>query len=136
MSKNQTEDFTKPGFDARMEYYKVVREYMVNIAKAQYESNISGWIRLLLGLFALVKGYLKPDDAKKIKEELRSVSIKLDNTKRSYSASNAVVMINVDRQLQNLTEDIYSAAKHMLLPIKDNEDDTFDEDAFTKGSDI
>ena len=42
----------------------------------------------------------------------------------------------IDLKLQEITNDLVAAAKHLLVPIKSKDDEDYDDDSFNRGSDV
>jgi hypothetical protein len=129
--------YTKPGYDARLQYYEVIKKYMINISNAQYYGDFASWIRLLLGMYSLLKGYVDPEKAKDIKDKLIKIRKQhnVTNPDKVISSAHKKTLNNVlDIKLQEITEDIYVCAKHMFLPISEETEEDFDENVFTRES--
>ncbi len=125
------EEFDKPSFDGRLQYYKVMKGYMGGIAEASTGADFDSWFRLIRGLFALVKGFLKPDKAKELKEQMNLVKRNLIVISTNEDAGNLVHYI--DDSLQDLTEDLFEVSKHLMLPMNKDDDADFNLDDLFKG---
>ena len=130
--------FSKPGFDGRLQYYEVLKKYMMGIATASLESDYLAWLRLLNGLFALVKAFV-PNQGKDIKNKLISVKSNFANYNSGVMNDNinrSLVLSTLDDELQEITECLFVSAKHMFLPTSEDGEDEFDMKDFMQGSDL
>lgn len=127
--------YSKPSYDGRLHYHEVVKSYMVAISNASITGDFPAWIRLIRGLWALTHSYINP----KMKPGVKTL---LDDLNRKNLTINMKTMstmeakywdIQLDILLQEITEKLYEATKDLLLPIKDDDDEDFDVDSFTKG---
>lgn len=132
------EQFRKVSFDARIHYYKVVEEYMKSIAKTQAESSLEEWFRLIVGLASIIKPFIQIKDKQQIEtsiDELRK-KIRMRGGNSPYMKGRKVIEYVIDVELQKLTDQVYQASKHMLLPFGETEDEEFDVEAFMKRSGV
>ena len=129
------EKYTKPGFDARIHYYEVLKKYMLNLSIAPLQGDTIDWLQLVNGFFGLVQPYIKPTDAKKTKEELNKIKLQINLMQTMTVNQNKSTVDNYIRNaLQECINNLYKHAKHMLLPIKDEDNDEWSEEDFKRGS--
>jgi len=130
--------YTKPGYDGRLEYFKVLKDYMINIANAQFMGDFAAWLRLLRGMFALVQPYINPVDATKINAMITTIRQQYTtiNSDTIHGCNKKVINGFLDNKLQTLMELLYTSSKHLLLPTQPVDDDEYDFDSFAKGSDL
>lgn len=130
------ESFSKPGFDGRLQYYKVVGGFMKGIAESSIMNDYDRWFNLLNCLFDMVSPFIKkPDDLAK---DIAVVEKKVYGYLGSCSNKNNQHVLNraIESELHVLTRKIYGAAKHMLLPIQEDEDKEYSSEEFFRGSDM
>ena len=69
-NKNSTEDkATKPGYDGRLGYYKVIENNMNQLSQSIMLNDKQTWISTLWSLFFLTRPYIKGSKAKEILKE-------------------------------------------------------------------
>jgi len=130
------DSYSKPGFDGRLHYYKLVGSYMYAIAQHQAIHDYKGWLDNINGLFDLVTPFI-PDN-NKLDEEITKCEKIIDNLGNGCINRSNQLIINrhIEQQLHNLTKSLYKSAKHMLLPISSKTEGTFSEADFLEGSDL
>lgn len=134
--ETKEEGFDKPSYDGRLEYYKVLKAYMLAVAKSSSTEDFSLWLRMLRGMFALVKSFIKESDAVAIKSRFISIKNQLMSMDKSHINAKTMMARKIDDELQDVTEDIFEAAKHLLLPLSSDSIMEFNEDEFVRGSDL
>jgi len=136
----ENKGYTKPGFDGRLHYYKIIAWYIGEISSASFDGRYSQWHRYLRGLLSLVKPFIKPDDGKTLEADLKVIREELlpyDNNVGMTKDNKINISTTIDGRLQKVTDDLYCSAKHMLLPTKDDgENDEYDSEEFFRGSDL
>lgn len=132
--ENENKGFSKPSFDGRLEYYKVMKQYMMNIAQASSMGDFVMWYRMLNGMFAIVKGFIRPVDAVDVRKKLDSIKRNINMLNSSTLRPTKNIMFSIDFSLQSITEDLYVASKHLLLPVDLEEMTDISEDDFLGGS--
>ena len=127
----------KPSFDARLTYYKILGGYMKMIQDGILLDSLNLRLRGLKGLYFMTKPYMKKIESDDLKRDIgrasnavkRALSVGGHNDVRAWKMS-------ADDLLDVISEKIHDYAKHMMLPMSDTEDDTFDMDKFLKESDL
>lgn len=130
------ESYSKPGFDGRLHYYKLVGNYMINIAITQNMHDYHGWLDNINGLFDMVSPFIKqPAD---IRLKILRCGKHINSLSNCCLIKSNQVVLNkhIETELHDLTQTIYKSAKHMLLPISEDSNNEFDEDDFFEGSDL
>lgn len=129
---------TKPGFDARKHFYELMSKYLNNIAIAQYSRDVEGWATLIQGILSLVRPYVKSDDCKAIDNRLKVIISNRELLRRSpllrISSNRSIIDSNHLAELQQITDNLYLTAKHLMLPTKGDDETEFDEKTFKGGS--
>lgn len=129
------EKYTKPGFDARIPYYEVLKKYMLNLSMAPLAGDTLDWFQLANGFFGLVQPYIKPSDAKLTKAELEKIKLQINQMQVLKTNNNKSIVDNIIRNgLQDCVSNLYKRSKHMLLPIKDEGNDEWSDEDFKRGS--
>lgn len=139
MTKEDPENisFDKPGYDGRLNYHAILKQYMVAIADASYNNNLNNWARLLRDMFGMIKPYIKSDDATACKSDIERCESLVSVMSSCFNRNNQQsISITLRKNLRNATDDLYFKAKHLLLPVKTNDNQTFNEDEFMRGSDL
>lgn len=139
--QGMNDGFSKPSYDARLKFYSVVQNIMMAISIAQAEGELQAWHRLARNLFSMCKPYIKPEDAQTIMEAFAEIKrdmnlLYTDEQGTPSYKTNPVWEAYIDNQLQEVQDMIYESAKHMLLPIKEEDDDDMDMDSFESESDV
>lgn len=129
--------FDKPGYDGRLNYHAILKQYMVAIAQASYNNNYQSWSILLRDAYGLVAPFIKSTDAAESKKEIE----KCDNLVNVYNSCTSKQNQNqvyglLRKKLRESTDNLYSRSKHLLLPVKTDSNDTFDAEEFMRGSDL
>ena len=133
--KMKEEKYTKPGFDARIHYYEVLKKYMLNLSIAPLAGDTIDWFQLANGFFGLVQPYIKPSDATDTKNELDKIKKQINQMQVIRVNNNRSIIDNIIRNdLQDCVNNLYKRAKHMLLPIKEEDNDEWSDEEFTRGS--
>lgn len=129
------DQYSKPGFDGRLHYYKIVGGFMRGIAQASIDNNYDVWFNLLNCMFDLVSPFIR--DSKEIETLLTTVENKVYNSNNCSNQSNQNVLNrNLERELHKVTRKLYQSAKHMLLPISDETNTEYSSEEFFRGSDL
>jgi hypothetical protein len=131
------ERYTKPGFDARIHYYDIVKAYMINIVYTTVSGDYPKWMLLIRSLYNLICPYIKTPEA--LKKKIMDTQRRVDQWtifKCTNRANQMVADSYIENKLQELTEELYTSAKHMLLPIKSDEITEYDTREFIEGSDL
>ena len=129
---DDSNEFDKPSFDGRLQYYKVIKGYMGGIAEASSNSDFNAWFRLIRGLFALVKGFIEPSKATELKDTMRKLKYNMIMINNNPDACN--LLNYIDDSLQDLTEDLFQVSKHLMLPITKDANGEFNLDELFRGA--
>lgn len=124
---NNRESITKPTYDARLEYYRVMRHYMENVAGALQSMNFLLAVTNLRSLLSMVAPYMKASEVKQAKTLLTRA--------RAWAKSKKSSAVDYTEELLHEASDtIYSSsAKQLFLPQAEVEDDEFDEKSLLEG---
>ena len=129
---------SKPSFDGRIQFYQHLKTYLDAIALYSFEDNPQQFLRAIKGYYSLVRPFIKEEDAKKVKplleaaeNQAKSLGFSKLNGMQSQSLKN-----NLWRKLETIREDLYMYSRQMLLPIKQEEEEEFNEANFMEGSDL
>lgn len=136
-NNGEGEQFRKVSFDARQHFYKVMEIYMRDVGQAQVKSDFTLWYRLEMGLISLVNPFIKKKDREEILEKCEVIKNYLNkrNSPDARKISNpSLLNQKIDSLLIELHFKVYDAAKHMLLPLSEVEEDEFDFEAFKRQS--
>lgn len=127
--------FNKPGFDARQHYYNILTGMIKSICQFSYEEDFRSWLKMVKQMAGLVSPFIEPDNKIILKEKIKKLD-SLINVQSSCNGINNKSMLsaNLSIDLQEVTDDIYNFAKHMLLPIKIENDGDYKSADFFGGS--
>lgn len=128
------EDYiSRPTYDGRQEYYKIVRLLIETMANFNINDAFDAWLDILNTLYCIVKPYISATDAKKIYDLLIDAENYLMNIQRhetEYIYKRLVA--NFKRKMHNINIEIFTAGKHLLLPLKTDEIEEFNEEKLIK----
>lgn len=132
------EEFQRPVFDARIQYYELLRKLLEYGKQVGIKGNLTEWYRSLHETYNMVHAYIEPADAREIKSHLdkaRQHIFGLD--RRIFPTQNAKLQYRyrIDEELLVIDGAIHKAAKHMFLPLE-NQHGEFDLNRFLKESDL
>ena len=135
---DELDNFSKPGFDGRQQYYKLVGNYMIAIAMYQSIHDYNSWLDNIHGLFDMVIPFIRNEDAKKIEKKIQECRKLIDNLNQSCMNKTNQALLNrhIELQLHDLTQTLYKCSKHMLLPFSEDHGTDLSEEAFFSGSDL
>lgn len=137
MENNNSSDKqpSKPTYDGRQVYFKIVENYMAQISICQYMGDLPSWVRLARGMFSLFKAYIVDKDCQ-IQNRLALLEHNLNEVAKTHitKENREALYRGFDKQLQSLTDDIYMQAKLILLPVGADETTDYDKDDFLRGS--
>ena len=137
MANETPEKFTKPGFDGRLAYFKLVEDYLTDIRLAAYSNKTRDWFETLLNFTTFVTPFIKPGDSDKLEKQITKIDNMFINAANFGSKTNQVVVnYNISKEIRQLNNDLFKFAKHILLPIKDESDDNFNMEKWMKESDL
>lgn len=126
-----------PSYDGRLIYFNHVKEYLTAIAKASVGGEFVEWLRSVQGYFAIVQPFIKKKDAEDINNRLNIIESKyilIMGIKENRNTGNINIRLNKDLRL--VTQDLFMASKHLLLPIKTDGDFDYTEENFARESDL
>lgn len=133
---NNDESFDKPGYDGRLQYYKIIGGFMKGISESSLSNNYDAWFNLIHCMFDMVCPFIrKPDELKKEIEKVEKIVYSNSSTSTNHS-NQYILNRNVEKKLHELTGKLYTAAKHMLLPIQEETDTEYSTEEFFRGSDL
>ena len=130
--------YTKPGFDARTHFYEHLKEWLNQIARATITSDFYALYIALSNYSILVEPFIRPEAVTKLKalqKELEKETIAYQTrpiNKKGLSMQN----FSLQQKFLNYKEELYIASKHLMLPVKEEEQQDFDDKAFEEGSSI
>lgn len=130
--KNEKETIDKPEYDGRQEYYKIVGSLIDKIVYYSDESNYNKWYNILRQLFSLVMPYITKTNKENIKQKLgvaHNRMTRLESVPIHY-AGRTYLMSSLENLLHEITSDVYDAGKYMLLPIKTQDVEEYNERLF------
>lgn len=137
MTETNQEKFTKPSFDGRLAYFKLVEDYLTDIRIASYSSKPKAWFETLSKFATFVTPFIRQSDSVELEKKIKKVNDMFVNMATFGSNNNkALVELKIAQSLRELNGDLFKYAKHILLPIKDESDDKFDMKAWMGGSDL
>jgi len=135
---SEDNSFNKPSYDGRLQYYKLAGSYMTSIAAASLNDNFILWLELINGLFDIFYPFIKPTDITEIEKQIEECDKNIDILAQSSNNKTNQLTLNkfLEKKLHVLTRKLYCSSKHMLLPIKSEENDNLNVEDFLEGSDL
>lgn len=132
---SEADTYHKVGYDARLEYYKLVSDYMMSIAHASAIGNFGLWHRLMRQLFGVTKPYTETKAQEDFVIKMNKASKLLDQ----YNITNnlqarTIISSMLDLSTHEANDSLYMALKDMMLPTKGTESGEFSADTFLAGS--
>lgn len=115
-------DGIKPTYDARNQYYDVMKLLMIGTKNASLNARLEDWHRGLWSLFNMVCSYIDQTEAAKLKESLiaaRGKLMQLEATNRrdpQMRQAHHHKKWEVELLLLNLEEELHRAARNVMLP--------------------
>jgi hypothetical protein len=133
-----TNTYTKPGFDARIQYYEHLKEWLNAIARATITNNFYDMYIALSNTFALMQPYMRQEKADALKKMLTELERKtMDSITRPVGRKGMTAQgFGLHQQFLKFKEELYIAGKHMLLPVKEEEEKEWKDSDFIDGSSI
>lgn len=142
-SKAPVDDSKKPSHDARMQYYRVLEYVMINMKTAAMLGNYLGWYRSLREFHIMMVGYVPQDKLEGVGELFRQARILLDQHLAMTGHRDHVVQVAqqyrvsaLDELYFQIEELLHRAARDMMLPVKAEDLEEFDEAKFLRDSDL
>lgn len=132
------EEFQRPTFDARIQYYELLRKLLEYSKQVGITGQLSEWYRSLHEVYNMVHAYIDPEQAILIKSQLDMVRNKiflLERRRFQTNESRLQFRYRIDDALLRIDEHLHKSAKRMFLPLETN-GRTFDIHRFTEESDL
>lgn len=137
MEQDKPDSFDKPGYDGRINYHNLLKQYMIAIAEASYMDDFSSWSKLLRDMYGLVRPFIKVSDAELSRIEIEKCESYVNISKTCIMKTNEIAMLSIVRNRLSVARDnLYDRSKHLLLPTKSDAEESFDAESFMKGSDL
>lgn len=126
----------KVAFDGRLEYYKHLRQYWDGLQNStSMDDEIMKW-KYLRGYYsrthAWINGNLKTEILNLFNIIAKNINMLNNN---AMKIDKEPLLNNVVVKLQDIEDRLFLATKHMLLPSKEDEEDTFDIDKWIDETD-
>lgn len=130
-------DGVKPTYDARKEYYEVMKLLMIGLKNASLNARYQDWHRGLWSLYNMVCPYINEVPAKNeltLKERLLSAHIEIEKLESQNKRDPALRMNyqrkrwKVEQDLLDIEEQLHRAAKNVMLPTSTDAGDMDDEE--------
>jgi len=118
---------SKPGYDARLGYHKILEDIMNNISTAIIKNDIQLWVRSLNAYYNHVYAFISKD--KDIKERLRNISRQVLFTKIQLTPGTKMHLIE---KIMDINLELFEQSKYILLPISDSDISEMDMDDMFK----
>lgn len=130
----ETTTYSKPGFDARLQYYEHLKQWWNLIANATMSSNFYELHIALSNYFALIQPFIKDTESNKLKVELIDLEKQTMNYISKSINKKGQVLQNflLHKKFNTFKEDLHLASRHFLLPVKQEEKTDMDEEEFLK----
>lgn len=131
---NDNDKVQLPGYDARLQYYDILKNHLEVLAIASYSNNYSSWLTSLRILLYMTGSYMTTDQHKEILQKIKIA----ENYYQTYILSSRTIIERLlISHLQDATSLIHRYAKHMFLPggATGNDADLSMEEFF-RGSDL
>jgi len=116
--EKKEEKESRPTWYAIKEYYEIVRKYMESISTSIINGDNETHLRSLKGLYIQIRPYIKSDNAKKINDNI----IKARNYSHLARREQKIYELQ-QRLLEEATEDLFVAAKNIMLPTVEEDDE-------------
>jgi hypothetical protein len=132
-------EFQKPTFDARIQYYELLRAILHEGKKAAVMSDLMGWYRCLHITYNMVCPYIEPAENTLLREQLFVARNKILQLYHPRVGSHNMKLQNemkIDKMLMELDENIHKAARRMMLPLEQTSTGEFDMERFMRESDL
>jgi len=128
------DDYKKVGFDARIQYYGVLKNEMVRAAYASFVGDNHSRYRSLRTMFTMVRPYIRKVDYEALHKLFDSVNQYLSSqVDRRFSNS---VNSKIYTLLTEIDDELHMSARDMFLPTADREADDVDWDKWMRESDL
>lgn len=127
----------KVGFDARLQYYDVLKKFMLHQKLSALTGDLSMWYRGLNILFNMVYAYINEKDRALIEERL----LRLESSLRAYNGGTnnytqrLMIQRRIEKELLSIERLIHMAARTLFLPVKEETIGGFDDSEFLSRSD-
>lgn len=128
------DDYKKVGYDARLQYYEVLRKLMIEASRAALMGDHPLWYKGLRLIYSMIKPYIRKVDVNELDDLfLKANNLLLSRIDNRYSNS---VNNKVYSLLTLIDDRLHISARDMFLPTADREADDIDWDEFLRGSDL
>lgn len=129
MSKEEgiDERADKPHYDARLQYYAVLKSAMDAQVVAMINNDYFLLERSLRQLLSMVRKFTKIVDYNQMRDNL-------NKAKRYLLMNNSSYDYYIDKLLEEVQEEIYYKAAQVFLPFSEDVNEEFDMDEFLRGS--
>ena len=130
--------YSKPGYDGRLQFYDIWKENMKIIALASYYADYPTWFNAIKQMYFMAQPYMPCDKAAEVKAKIKKLNnnINMISSKQSSLLHNRMIKNYIQTQLENIQEMLYLYAKHLMLPISDEDESEYDFDEFKRDSDL
>jgi hypothetical protein len=136
MDSNEV-SFDKPGYDGRLNYHAILKQYMMAIAQSSYRKDFADWSLLLRDIFGMIAPYIKSDLAALSKKEINQCELMVAIMNNCVDVANKNIIAGLlRRRLREATDNLYERSKHLLLPVKLDTPQELNEEEFLRGSDL
>lgn len=131
--------FQKTTFDARIQYYELLRNILSEGKKAAILGDLFGWYRCLRATFVMVSPYIEPELQKDLRDKLGTAKQRIFQLYHHRDQSSKVKLLNderMDELLFTIDEQLHNAAKSMFLPLEAQNLESFNLESFQRKSDL
>ena len=136
--ENNKEDYSKPGFDMRLEFNRHLKHHLDIIALYSYSGDVRKELEALGNYMALTVGFVTDREKYKwLKDRLLEMFRRCDRAlalSSSHAVRSQLVLNKLKIDLLGFKEELFTLTRHLLLPVKSEDDDEFDADRFLKES--
>ena len=112
------DSYNKPKFDGRLEYYKVLKEYLTTFGIAQIQNNYTIMLRTIEGMYFMSFPFIRKANADNLKKDITKawqlVAINKKNT-----VSREPIRRELEHLMFKMKEDVFFTMKDLLLPVNE-----------------
>ena len=127
------ESFHKPGYDGRLAYIDVMKEFMMAISKSSIAMDYPLWFNSLRGYFSVTSPFMSSKDRVEIKQQFKKIETRhksIMNASISEDNKNNLLDSSLCGSLHEVTDMMYSKTRHLLLPANYEDEDELTEEGF------
>jgi len=116
----ESDTVKKPSYDGRLHYQKTLNDLMQQLHFSAINNDYDMWLKVARCVMNWINGFIKGTHLHDLKERINNGKHLLSLYKNKRISS-----IKLENELNDLNEKLMNYSKYLLLPLADDDDDTF-----------